>query len=651
MLVAKYIFMLLQIVLFAVAFWGLGSAATRERLPAMRILAGMAAYLFYAGILNFLRMGYLPLLMVPLIFGLYLSFVALRKNALREGFLLEQWKEYRASAALLSALGLLCAFTAAFPEAFNLHDDYQKYFIQPTKLLATGSIYGSPLSTVGKETFGGQAAFQALFIGFGGVRAINVFDAVFCLLLAVFLLTDLGREKRNSGVAILAAILMVTINAQYVNVSSIYSFVCFAIGAVILHQRILSEEQAGLRTSSAITIGVFYASMLALKTTFALFAIAHFPLVVMTLLMCGHGFGKVLKWSLLATATGMVAILPWVVELASLGLAGPGHGGMVIPTTPNWSLLSALLVNKSMFYGGNPLAYLALLTGAGMCTLALLMDRKSTANILSSAAALVVALLVLVYAVAVVGNQQHLFNTAFRYSVPFMVAMTPVALLIAAGTAPLKDGAISPMQKIRRAMAYLIPGALLVVWLPARLELAQQSSRCGSYLAFSELACSQPYRDYNRYVLGGVAEKRIKGFQALIPEGATVVAWINYAHLMDFERNKVIEVDPAGLSNSWAQMPDAEYLMLDIAGYATRRKPQLEQMLKRPDKYNQEIWRASLDFIDYLEKKVGAQAELGRGQDIVVYKITVPKNRDFKSAMSDRAGAGASTPRNPGVQG
>ena len=58
------------------------------------------------------------------------------------------------------SLLIITSVTSINPEAYNIHDDYQKYFVHPVKMLETGSLYGSKLGAIGLQILGGQAFFK-----------------------------------------------------------------------------------------------------------------------------------------------------------------------------------------------------------------------------------------------------------------------------------------------------------------------------------------------------------------------------------------------------------------------------------------------------------------------------------------------------------
>jgi len=110
----------------------------------------------------------------------------------------------------------LAVITQSAPSAFNHHDDYQKYFAHVARMVQTGTLYGSPMNTLGSETLGGQAFLQSPFVALLPIAYINTADAVFCFSLMLFLSggVALGRPFM-APTAVLAMLLIWLFEPQY----------------------------------------------------------------------------------------------------------------------------------------------------------------------------------------------------------------------------------------------------------------------------------------------------------------------------------------------------------------------------------------------------------------------------------------------------
>ena len=55
--------------------------------------------------------------------------------------------------------------------------------------------------------------------------------------------------------------------------------------------------------------------------------------------------------------------------------------------------------------------------------------------------------------------------------------------------------------------------------------------------------------------MSSVAGKRIQKAQQVVPEGTSLLAWTRLALHLDYSRNRIISVEPAGLANPWLDFP------------------------------------------------------------------------------------------------
>ena len=169
--------------------YGWGSIIFFKSLPnliSLKIVLGMALTLFLGGIFNYFNYAFYLTIDIIFILGLVLMTFAILKN-FTNFKLTELIKKFdRVYFVLLIPLVFLIIhiiFTID-PTVYNFGDDFQKYFTHPIKMLETGSFYGSSLSSIGRETFGGQAFFQSFFVSWLGLRSINIFDNI--LLIIIF---------------------------------------------------------------------------------------------------------------------------------------------------------------------------------------------------------------------------------------------------------------------------------------------------------------------------------------------------------------------------------------------------------------------------------------------------------------------------------
>src|SRR5580698_873971 len=232
-----------SLVLLAVAtlmFFGWGSAFLNlfrlkpTAWPAT-VALGMAAVVFVGGVLNLARIAYPAALATITIVGLLL--------ALREGFSFEPPSIL--VAIIIAAAVIFTIATQLPPSIYNFHDDYQKYFAYPVRMVETGTVFGSTLSAMGLQTLGAQAFLDGFVIAFFPIAYINGVDAVFGLFLCLILAAQVTPSRITSAVCVLSVFL---INPQYVNISTLY---CGS--ALIVAMVMESLEDAG-----PATLGLLY---------------------------------------------------------------------------------------------------------------------------------------------------------------------------------------------------------------------------------------------------------------------------------------------------------------------------------------------------------------------------------------------------------
>jgi hypothetical protein len=124
------------------------------------------------------------------------------------------------------------------PRVFNFHDDFEKYFTYPVRMLQTGTLFGSPLSAIGLETLGGEAVLHGIIINHFPIPYINGADAVFGLLLCLVLVVSVvPRRLPFLPISLLGLLMVFFINPQYVNVSALYLGSAFMMASILLLSR------------------------------------------------------------------------------------------------------------------------------------------------------------------------------------------------------------------------------------------------------------------------------------------------------------------------------------------------------------------------------------------------------------------------------
>ena len=456
------------------------------------------------------------------------------------------WSGWREDALAGGFIAMVIGFTVATqlpPEAFNYHDDFQKYFAHPVRMLATGTLFGSPLSALGSETLGGQAFLHAIVLAFFPIPFINGADAVFGLLLLMILGADVGRRRLAPlPGALLAPLLIVAVNPQYVNVSALY------LGAALIAASVLlTSDEREPDPPPVAGLGLIYGALIALKPLFALFAALHLAATCNVRIIREHSLGPLLWVARIAFASAL-AVSPWLLlylpYYENLSVADFSAPAVAVPGARADSF--DVFSTRPLYYGATAANYAALI---GLALLAGLWGligwrRSNCAPVVrncSGIAAAAAAVLVC-YAVLMLALSQRLagYATSLRYSIPFLLGIVPFITVLAASRAAFKQS---------RAGVAVPVLALLIVsagFIPSAIDRARQAISYGSILAFAPLATAKPYLEYNHAVLSASAQSIVRHVQDIIPAGEPFVAWINLPFYLDFARNPVIDAERQG---------------------------------------------------------------------------------------------------------
>ncbi len=655
----------LEFYTFTLVFWvsmyGWGRLVTfRATLGlgfALTTVFGLGVVCALGGVLNMLQLATGGLLNALLVLGVLCALPALgqvfRERRERLAALKREARWLSCFALFVAALVCVLTYSTLIPEAYNYHDDYQKYVNQPLRMIATGSLFGSPLSCAGKEVLGGQALFQAFFVQNLGLEGLNAFDSFFSLLLAVVLVLEQGLKRGAPGFALMAAGLLAMIHPQYVNTSALYSAALLMTAAVFLTPALIQGSRDSRPDALAPILGLSfcYATIVALKSAYAPFPAVH--MAVICGLLLAQGSPKLAaKLALSVTVVSLLLVAPWtswtLEQLASSPppadswalselIASDSFGEALPQIEPDLFGLKSSLSPERAYYGGTPLVYTSLalfgLLGGALslffksreeptsvappppaaegspssptsdsalepATLAPedpeSVDRWANDTFALAAAGFTAALAYLLILITVCPRFMR-FNTTLRYAIPFLIGLVPAALLLLLTT--LRSRPVS-----RRVLV-----GVWLIWVvsftPEAFRRLLQGISYGSTLAFPTVPFLSDFRAHNREVLDGTQTKRVATWQEHVPAGKRLIAWTDHAFLFDFKRNPVFEIDDSGLTNPWAVMPEADYLIWEFAGYATRTPETLASDVRRSAKVVRDIRRANLAFYRLLEAK------------------------------------------------
>jgi hypothetical protein len=314
---------------FALACYGWGRLAFeliyREHPPLHAYATGLGLVVlsFIGGILNATKQATTLNLHVCAYAGIALAVFFSIRTVSKAG-----WRSIISGRRLIPGVVLLvfvsCA--AAFlviqllpTRFFNFHDDFFSYFVRPIRMQTTGSLGGNPFELLGMSDFGAQSYLQAFFLLWLPLTDLPAFDTVFCFLLGMLLLAEIGRMNAVPlPLVALGAAVYVVINPQIVNLSSVYSTSVVVLTLLIAASILLSasEKEASFarRLGYAIPLGGSLATLVALKLSSVFFVGAFF--VAFFGLSLIRRVASTPSTAISTIAAGCITLVPWIIPHA-----------------------------------------------------------------------------------------------------------------------------------------------------------------------------------------------------------------------------------------------------------------------------------------------------------------------------------------------
>jgi hypothetical protein len=584
------------LVVLPVCFAGLGLIAGRlpgmgpvrpELLPAF----GVAAFVFAGGVLNLLHLVSPAAIWILLAAGFFASAVAAWRWARlpvvesAHGQPLHGDVGTWLLGATVIALMVVTLATQLAPDAYNWNDDLQSYFVHPVRMIETGTVFGSPLSSIGAVSLGGIAFVQDCVLLWLPIRAINGADAVLGLFLCLIpLVAFSSRERGLRSVALAAIAAIAIIDPFYVNVSALFLGSALIIAVILLSCE--SDTRDGSFTGGKpVAAGLIYAALIALKPTFLLFAGPHLIAVACASALAQGKPGAGLRWAAAAAASTVGFSAPWILVHLPHYLA-PAASAVHAPATLAHQTLS--------LFGAEPLengytglrAYTVLVASLAALAAASLADnspahRRSALNLGPAVAALVAvaAYPFMLFVFPRLCGYADADANAVRYFIPLAIGVFPIALcltsraLMARAPAPARLGLC------------LSIGLLPLVFFSGPAALRYRVALSYHTLLPYPGAHLPTLAKAMDYALGGARQAQIRSLQERIPPGASLIAWIYTPYFLDFSRNTIFDAELAGISNRWGTPPAADYILWEYRGYADleARVQRIEDMLPAMD--------------------------------------------------------------------
>ncbi len=594
--------------LVSISLWGWGILCQRLTNHSVQnwvvtIMLGLGAFIFCAGILNLLRIAYGWSLDVLLLTGIVL---AIKYGRFRPG-LPRAENERLCLLIIFLPVALILSLTTATqlsPDVFNPHDDFEKYFAFPVRMLQTGTLSGSTLNALGSETLGAEAVLHAVILNHFPVQYINSADAVFGLLLCLLLPVSIFPLRAQFSPMFLIGPLMVFfINPQYVNVSSLYVASACVMTLIIISSGVPPYESGEKIETlpSAVFTGLLYAALIASKSHFLIFVLLHLLSFIIMIKIFNVELRQLIRWVITTVGMTLLFLLPWIFlyipnYIQSSFASAPLQSGMVIIHEQSMNILSA----SPLYYGASIAHYTFLCTAtlAAVVGIALWKRRPisiATAGLMACAMAVACFYFLLVFLGPVISG----YKSAIRYTTPVLIAGAPVIFSIIYLTA-FRDEA-RKFKKSIIAIPILLGIFVMLSFSSSLLDRIHQWYNINSnlsYLSGSDRN-SGDFR-YSQEVLYGDTRSRVIAAQKCVPPGQAIVAWISTPFQLDYRRNAIYDAERSGIATPWTRLPEVDYFLFEYSGPAVRT---LEEYLKPiPGKREQYISERNILFLEFFQK-------------------------------------------------
>ena len=607
--------------------------------PSIAMGAGLAGLLFIGGILNLIGFAYPPAFVclfiigfVKSVGGLWLGWPCVRIRAKEDFRKTVRCAPVYILIAFITGATALCLLPS---QVFNIYDDFEKYFVYPVRMLQTGSLFGSPLSAIGSETLGGKAFLDGFIIVFLPIKYMNATDQIVGFLICLILVAQLGQKNGPWYLTTIASVLCVTvINPQCVNTSALYLGSALIVYSIALTMNHLLDIRTGFFPKPAM-LALGYAGMISLKSTFALFPTVHLLLVTSALAASNKNLRSAFVWFAQTSFWLLLFISPWLLLHASHFLARPHRlTGSAIHPLSTFAAFNPF-ASKQLLYGDSIAHYTWIALLAPLTALVAVRSNRHAKeglrqNLLMLMAAAATGVIIYILDLGMVPTQVGMPG-AVRYFAPFIIGIAPPVFTAAALHLNRDAAKAQKSTWVHRFHVFFPATAALLACMPfaaTSFVRAKRAMNVGSILAFPVASKGKSYYDYNRQVLDGPIRKTIEDAQQTVPKKMSILVWIDAPFYMNFSRNKLFEVDVAGLTQRWANIPSVQYAILQHSGLAYMSNEKFLAMARLPVSLIREQGEVALRFREYLQSMIEGKLQTYENGSITVYNLEQPKNSE-----------------------
>lgn len=600
---------------------------------AVTVMLGFALWIFIGGILNLLRLAY-PIVLDSMVVSGFIFFLFQYKVFIRN-IPRERTLQLYALTFFIMTIAIIgfVISTLLPPDAYNFHDDYEKYFSHPVRMLQTGTLFGSALSAMGSQTMGAQAFLHGFILNHFSVEMLNGFDLVFCLFLCLILIGSIAwKQPSVAYISILSMLIVFLINPQYVNVSALYSASALVITLVLYMELEQSTDVTYNTLTNPMGLSLIYSALAALKMTFIPFVTLHFIVTIISMSLVIKNKRLVFQWGGQVILWGAIFLSPWLL------LHAP-HYLLIFGSAPKKTLNMThstetlnVFSTKPLFYGSTYLHYTLIAIGILLIGIYMLhtitknRDKKSQRAFISLFSATISGSLAYFLLIIFMGPIHAGYSHALRYSIPILIGLSAVTLPVLSLYLTTQDTKRYP--RIQQAIIIAIALSLILSLLPSAIKRIEQARENGSILSFSAFASSKNYIGYNTYVLKGKRKEYIQILQKKIPSNTKILAWISTPFYLDYSRNEIVDVEPMGLQSPWAIVNGVNYVLWEYKGFAVRLNRDYDNLLSSPGKFARDQGFTSIKFLKFLIKISKNENVIYNDGHIIIVKVN--SDMEFK---------------------
>jgi hypothetical protein len=628
------------------------------------IILGLACLIFLGGILNFVGIAYPLVLDAIILTGLgYFALTFFGTWKWRSLFLkIRQFSsktnivQFLPPALLIGIVFFFSAITLSSPEAFNFHDDLEKYINHPIRMLSTGSVSGGHLNALGSETLGGQAFLQGFVAAHWPIGYVNSVDSVFGLALCLMAVSSAAFSVRLPvWYTLLVLALPVFINPQIVNISASYTasaLVLFLFCGTWIELK--DRDHSPSPWPHAICTGFVYSALVALKSSFLLLPFVHFSVLSLGLAIYTTRLKEVFSWAIKVVISSIIFLLPWIMIYSSR-LPAFFSDRSISQQEIDYFRHTAPIINPfsldPLFWGfGDNFAYytltILLIAFCGIILIVFQFPNYPSNKALTATALAVCLTPPLLYGLNIFIISSMLIGpqSSLRYLCPVIIAAAPSAMIMAATSVSGTNLSIKTKRLFVKRPIFIIAFFSLILlgaFFASFAGRVKQAFTYGSILSFSNLVRDPKYVAYNHYVFSADAKRKVHAAQQIVPKHESLAAWTPLALYLDYQRNYITDIEPAGLASPLTDFPfgqgiedgikyfkalGIDYVLWQYRGYAVRSEQSILALAASPYGYLHMTGVKTHQFLKFLINLTKQSEILYNDGSIVILQLP-PSNK------------------------